>query len=149
MVMGRYRSILALALAFVTAFLVSCGSPAAKAPTTYTTAQIEQIQLYTSGISKMQDRLPELAKLIQEEDWTFIRNFIRGPLGELRIKMSAIERSLLPNAQPQAKEAAKEVSESLESLDEAAQKQNYQAAIRNYAELQRTLNAFLELAPKA
>lgn len=149
MIMKRYRSILALALAFVTAFLVSCGSPAAKVPTTYTAAQIEQIQLYASGISQMQARLPELAKLIQEEDWTFIRNFIRGPLGELRIKMSAIERSLLPNAQPQAKSAGKEVAESLVLIDEAAQKQDYQAAIRSYAGLQRNLNAFLELAPKA
>ena len=148
MLMARYRSILALVLAFVTAFLVSCGSPA-KAPTTYTAAQIEQIQLYASGISQMQDRLPELAKLIQEENWTFIRNFIRGPLGELRFKMSAIERSLLPNAQAQAKEAAKEVAESLQLVDEAAQEQDYQAAIRNYAALQRSLNNFLALAPKA
>lgn len=147
--MARYRSILALALAFVTAFLVSCGSPAAKAPTTYTASQIEQIQLYASGISQMQGRLPELAKLVQEENWTFIRNFIRGPLGDLRIKMSAIERSLLPNAQPQAKSAAKEVAKSLELLDAAAQQQDYPAAIRNYAALQKSLIEFLELAPKA
>lgn len=149
MVMKRFRSVLALALAFVTVFLVSCGSPAAKAPTTYTASQIEEIQLYVSGIEAMKNRLPEVAKLIQDENWTFIRNFIRGPLGELRTKMSNVERRLLPDAREDAKEAEKKVFETLVLMDEAAQKQDYQAAIRNYAALQKNLNAFLDLAPKA
>ncbi len=147
--MQRYRSILALVLAFVTAFLVSCGSPAAKVPPTYTPAQIELIQQYVSSIDRSKNRLPELAKLIQEENWVFVRNFIRGPLGELRANISAVERRLLPNAQAKARETAKEVAESLELLDQAAQVRDYKAAIRDYAALQKNLNAFVELAPKS
>ncbi|HEY9847815.1 MAG TPA: photosystem II protein PsbQ [Leptolyngbyaceae cyanobacterium] len=145
----RYRSILALVLAFVTAFLVSCGSPAAKIPTTYTPAQVELIQQYVSSIDRSKARLPELAKLIQDENWVFVRNFIRGPLGELRANISAVERRLLPNAQAKARETAKEVAESLELLDQAAQVRDYKAAIRDYAALQKNLNAFVELAPKS
>ena len=149
MVMSRYRSILALALAFVTTLLVSCGSPTAKQPPTYTTAQIEQIQQYVSDIQKLGDRLPELAKLIQDENWVFVKNFIRGPLGELRVKMSGIERNLLPDVQPKARETAKELFKALVLIDESAQKRDYQSAIRNYAALQKDLNDFLALTPKA
>ncbi|MCL1474502.1 photosystem II protein PsbQ [Argonema antarcticum] len=147
--MPRYRSFLALVLAFLTAFLVSCGTPEVKKPPTYTTAQSELIQQYVSGIEASRDRLPELAKLVQDENWVFVRNFIRGPLGELRSRIAGVERNLLPDARPKAREAAKELFESLVLIDQAAQNRNYKAAISNYAEIQKNLNAFLALAPKA
>ncbi|MCL1464791.1 photosystem II protein PsbQ [Argonema galeatum] len=147
--MPRYRSFLALVLAFLTAFLVSCGTPEVKKPPTYTPAQIELIGQNVSAIKALRDRLPELAKLVQDENWVFVRNFIRGPLGELRGRISGIERNLLPDARPKAREAAKELYESLVSIDQAAQKRDYKAAIGNYAAIQKNLNAFLDLAPKA
>lgn len=149
MVMTRFRSILAVLLAFVTAFLVSCSSPTAVKPPTYTTAQLEQIQQYVSEIESMRDRLPELAKLIQDENWVFVRNFIRGPLGELRAKMSLVERNLLPKEQPKAREQSKEVFEDLVAIDAAAQDQDYKTAIKSYAAIQKDVNAFLGLTPKA
>lgn len=149
MVMTRYRSFLALVLAFLTAFLVSCGSPVAKTPPTYTAEQTALIQDYVSRIETSRERLPELAKLIQDENWVFVKNFIRGPLGELRSRISVIQRNLLPNAKAKATELAKEVAENLIAIDEAAQKRDYKAAISSYGALQRNIDAFLSLAPGA
>ena len=149
MVMARFRSLLTVVLACVMVFVVSCSGPVATKPPTYTTTQIEQIQGYVSEIEAMRDRLPELATLIQKENWTFVKNFIRGPLGELRTKMSLVERNLLPNDQPQARETSKDLFGDLISIDTAAQEQDYKAAIRSYAKLQKDLSAFLDLAPKA
>lgn len=146
--MARYRSILSLLLAFVTAFLVSCGAPEVKPPT-YTAAQLQAIEKSVSVIEGVRDRLPELAKLIQNENWVFVRNFIHGPLGDLRPKMSLMERNLLPAAQPKAKALGKELFDDLVDIDTAAQNGDYKAAIRSYASLQKDIEAFLQLAPNA
>jgi photosystem II protein PsbQ len=147
--MERFRSILAVLLAFVCAFLVSCSSPTEVKPPTYTEAQIQQIQGYVSGLGKMRDRFPELAKLVQDENWTFVKNFIHGPLGELRAKMSLVERNLLPAEQPAAKAKSKDVFDDLNAIDSAASEQDYKAAIAAYAALQKDIQAFLELAPQS
>ena len=140
---------MAVLLACVTVFLVSCSSPTEVKAPTYTSAKLEQIQKYTSEIEAMRDRLPELAKLIQDENWVFTKNFIRGPLGELRGKMSQVERNLLAKDQPKVKEAAKQVIEDLLSIDAGADAQDYKATIRSYAGLKKDVDAFLELTPKA
>ncbi|HAZ45995.1 MAG TPA: photosystem II protein PsbQ [Cyanobacteria bacterium UBA11369] len=149
MVMGRFRSILAVVLACVTVFLVSCSSATEVKPPTYTSAKLELIGKYTSSIEAMRDRLPELAKLIQDENWVFTKNFIRGPLGELRAKMSQVERNLLPNDQPKAKEVGQQVIEDLIGIDAGAEAQDYKATIRSYAALKKDIDAFLGLTPKA
>ena len=147
---ARFRSLLALTLAFVATVLVSCGgSPTVAKPPTYTPAQIEQIQLYASDLEKVQERLPELAKLIQDGNWVFVKNFIRGPLGELRSKLSYVERNLLPKDKTKARETSKELIQSLILIDEAADGRDYNKAIRNFGVVQRELRSFLELTPQA
>ncbi|MBW4520656.1 MAG: photosystem II protein PsbQ [Scytolyngbya sp. HA4215-MV1] len=147
--MAKYRSILAILLAFVTTLLVSCSSPAKAKPPTYTSAQLEQIQIYQSDINAMQQRLPELATLIQKREWTNVRNFIHGPLGELRSQTSRLIRNLLPNAQPEAEKLAKNIFGRLIKIDFAAESTNYDLAIRSYGELRRDLDAFFQLLPQA
>lgn len=150
MIKARFRSILALTLAFVATVLVSCGgSPTVAKPPTYTPAQVEQIQQYASDLTKVQERLPELAKLIQDGNWIFVKNFIRGPLGELRTKLSFIERNLLPQDKAKAKATSQELIESLILIDEAADSRDYNKAIRNFGVVQRELRSFLELTPQA
>lgn len=147
---ARFRSLLALTLAFVATVLVSCGgSPTVAKPPTYTPAQIEQIQQYASDLEKVQERLPELAKLIQDGNWVFVKNFIRGPLGELRSKLSYVERNLLPQDKTKARETSKELTQSLILIDEAADSRDYNKAIRNFGVVQRELRSFLELTPQA
>lgn len=54
--MARYRSILSFILVIVATFLVSCGGPTtAKAPPTYTTAQIEQVQEYVPKMLSLRE----------------------------------------------------------------------------------------------
>lgn len=147
---ARFRSILALMLAFVATVLVSCGgTPTVKKPPTYTPAQIEQIQRYASDLETVQERLPELAKLIQDENWTFVKNFIRGPLGELRTKISFVERNLLPQDKTKARTTSQELIQGLILIDEAADSRDYKKAIRNFGVVQRELRSFLELTPQA
>jgi photosystem II protein PsbQ len=93
MLMFRFRSILALALAAITVFLVSCsGAPVAKGPL-YSDAQLEQIRVYTAGVDELRDRLLELPAKVQAEDWTEVSSFIHGDLGELRTRMSGLARN--------------------------------------------------------
>lgn len=150
--MVKYRSILSVLLALVLVVLVNLGSVAEAKPVkakTYTVEQLEQIQNYASELSAIRDRLPELAVLIQEQDWIFTRNFIHGPLGELRIKMLNLSRNLLPEAQKEARTVAKAVFDNIVAIDQAAQNRDYAQAIRNYAETVRDFDTFLQLIPKA
>jgi len=148
--MRRNRSILALILAFVAAFMVSCSSPTGfKQPTTYTPTQLEQIQGYVSGIVALRDRMPELATRIENRDWNNVESFIHGPLGDLRMKMSTLARDLLPDAQSGALESARNVFGHLNKIDQAAKDGSYDQAIRNYAEALKDFETFLNLVPKA
>jgi photosystem II protein PsbQ len=151
--MVNFRSVIACILALVTAFLLNVGHAEAakkvKQPPTYTAAQLEQIQVYATDIQAMRDRLPELATLITTRDWTFTRNFIRGPLGELRFQMVNLSRTLLPDAQKGAQTLSKAVFDDLIAIDLAAQDKNYQKAIRGYAETIKDFDAFLALVPEA
>jgi photosystem II protein PsbQ len=151
--MLNYRSVVACILALVTAFLLNVGHAEAakkvKQPPTYTAEQLEQIQAYAAELQTMRDRLPELAPLITRKDWTFTRNFIHGPLGELRIQMQNLSRTLLPDAQKSAQTLAKTVFDDLIAIDQAAQDNNYQVAIRKYASMTKDFDAFLALVPEA
>lgn len=150
--MVKYRSILTAVLAVVMVVLLSFGSVAeakrAAKPQSYTSEQIEQIQDYASQLSAVRDKMPELADLIQKQDWVFVRNFIHGPLGELRSKMTFVAQTLLGDDQKQARATAKAVFDNLVAIDQAAQEKNYKVAIRNYAETLRDFDSFLTLLPK-
>jgi photosystem II protein PsbQ len=144
--MSKYRSILALALAFVFTLLITGTDSAAaatksraKAPT-YSAVQTEQIQGYTNEVGALRDRLTELQDLIQNEKWTFARNFIHGPLGELRAKMISAAKVLAPEPQKQAREASKEVFTALVGIDQAG-------ADRNYGLLLKGLDTFFQALP--
>ncbi len=147
--MSKYRKFLVSFLALIATVLVSCSSPPPVAQvTTYTGEQIAQIQEYVDKISEVRDRLPELQKLIQTEDWIYIRNFIHGPVGDLRVDMVNLTRNLLPKAQPQAQALAKDVFDHLVDIDQAAQTKNYKVAVRNYAQVVKDLDSFFQLIPQ-
>lgn len=150
--MTKYRSILAVIFAVVAVFLIGFSNPATAKPVkklTYTSAQIADIQNYANELATMGNRLPELQDLIQKEDWTFVRNFIHGPLGDIRVKMSLVAGKLLPDAQKQARQVAREVGNDLVAIDQAAEKREYKTAIRYYGETIKDLEAFFQLLPNA
>lgn len=150
--MVKIRSIVSAALALLMVLVMGVGQVEAakvKKPLTYVPEQIEQIQGYATELQAMRDRLPELGLLIQQRDWTFARNLIHGPLGELRIKMQNVSRNLLLDAQPAARTLAKNVFNDLTALDLAAQNSNAGAAQREYSAVVKDFDAFLALVPEA
>ena len=146
--MRRYRSILSLILVIVATFLISCGSPSvAKTPQTYTTAQLQQIQQYLPDIVSLRNRMSEIPIMIQRRDWIDVNNFIHGPLGELRLKMTYVARNLLPKDQESARQTTRQLFDDLVKIEEAAQETNPQAAVRSYEAALADINKFLQLVP--
>ncbi|OLP20399.1 photosystem II protein PsbQ [Leptolyngbya sp. 'hensonii'] len=149
--MVRQRSFLSLILGLILVFVVSLNMPAMaakKSTPTYTAAQLEQIQVYRSNLKAVSDRLPELVPMIEKRQWTDVRDFIHGPMGELRVRMNRLTRSLLPQEQAAATAAAREVFEHLIELDEAALAQSYSKMVRSYGETLRDLNAYFAAVAK-
>ncbi len=145
--MIRIRAILPLILALFATFLVSCGSGVAQAPPTYTPEKVAQIETALVPLKQAQEKLPELAELIADEDWTDIRNFIHGPMGLLRRNMSYVSRQLLEKDQKPANELAKEVFADFEKLDLAAKEQSLVATSASFYKVVEDFDNFLKFIP--
>jgi len=145
--MFKKRSIVAWMMALLVAFLASCGSPTP--PPTYSDAQLEKIEQYTSGIEALRDRMDELQSLIQKEEWVNVDTFIHGPLGDLRSKTSYLTQVLLlPKDKMPVLDAAKAVFEDLEDIDVAAEEANQKQALSEYKKAVSDFDTFLGLVPK-
>ena len=147
--MSLFRPLISLLLVFISVFVVSCGDGSqAKAPT-YSAAQLAQIQTTTKNVTALTDRLPELATMIQKRDWNNVKSFIHGPLGDIRILMSALSKELLPGTKEKALATSKEIFVHFNKIDEAAGNNDYPGAIRNYGEAIKDITTLFNLAPKA
>ena len=80
--------------------------------------------LPAEGFLAARDRLPELATLVNERDWTFTRNLIHGPMQEVGREMLYINQRLLPADRPEAEKLATALKTALAQLDEAARLQD-------------------------
>lgn len=147
-VMKIYRSILALLLAVVTTFLVSCGGPKAALPT-YTPDKLAKIEQLTTSVTALRDKMPFLEEKIQNRNWTDVGTYIHGPLGELRRYVSSLTRELLPADQKAANAAAKDLFASFEKIDVAATKAQSEVARQNYQAALKDFEAFLRTVPQA
>lgn len=147
--MTRPRSIFALMMAFLMAFLVSCSSVEAKIPTTYTAAQVQQIQRYVPPLTELRSRMDTLETFIQKRKWTDIRTYIHGPLGDLRGAMKAVSDSLLPKSQQQAADLTKSLFADLVNLDIAAKDVDYPKVLSSYQKAVKDFDAFLQLIPQS
>ncbi len=150
---SKFRSILALALTFVMVLCVTFVNPAEAKPKkgkpqTYSTEQVAEIQSYAAQVQAMRDRFGELQTLIEKEDYIFARNFIHGPLGELRTKMSFIANDLFPDAKKQAKAATKNLGNALAALDQAGAAKDYKASAKAYTNINRALDEFFSVLPQ-
>ncbi|MGK7921507.1 MAG: photosystem II protein PsbQ [Trichodesmium sp.] len=145
--MFNKRSIVAWMMVLLVAFLTSCGSPTP--PPTYSDAQLEKIEQYTSRIEALRDRMDELEILIQKEDWVNVDTFIHGPLGDLRSKTNYLTQVLLlPKDKTPVLDAAKAVFEDLEDIDVAAEEANQKQALIEYKKAVSDFDTFLGLVPK-
>ena len=127
-------------------FLMS-NAPAIAA-NTYSDVQRSQLEKFKTPLLTAQERMAELGQYVVAEDWTNTRNFIHGPLGELRRYMANVSRNLLPKEQRQSRKQAKELMFHIEQLDGAAQDENARIALREYKETVSELDEFLQLIPQ-
>lgn len=145
--MVKHR-LISLVLALVAVVLVSCGGPSATvAPPTYTQTQLERIQGYVPGILEAHERLSELQEGIQAEDWQEVQAVMRGPLGQMLQDMNSLTRSLLPADQKAARQAARDLFDDFVDIDQAAESQKVEVALRGYGEAVADFNKFMQLLP--
>lgn len=148
--MLKLRSVLALILVVVTTLLVSCSSGQVSAPPpTYTLEKIESIQKFVIPIASARQEMSELKQLIDDKNWTDTRNFIHGPLGQLRRDMSYLSRELLPQDTKQATALIKDLFSDFEELDTEAKAQNSSLALQRYNDAVSDFDAFLKLIPES
>jgi photosystem II protein PsbQ len=141
--MRRYRAVVGVLLAAIATFLVSCGSkPAAVAPT-YTPEKIAQLQTYVDRIEASRERLPELARYIEKDNWVNVDNFTHGPLGQLRTELLRLSSQLLPADQSKAKQLSEDILSHLQNIDEASQNRNYSEATFQLREFTDDIDALL------
>lgn len=146
--MTRQRSILVVVAALLMVFLVNYNALAAKAPTTYSPAQIEQIQRAVPTLTEFRSRLDNLDRFIQQRRWVDVRTYIHGPLGELRAQLRNVAVTLLPQDQKKALELSKSVANDLVNLDSAAKTIDVAKVTSSYQKALSDFDAFLALIPK-
>ena len=85
---------------------------------------MEVIRRNAEGFKNAQERLPDLAKLVNARDRTFTRNLIHGPMQEVGREMSYINQRLLKDDRSEANKLATTLKEALADLDESARLQD-------------------------
>ena len=147
--MKALRSLLMLVVMAIAVLTVGCSSaPKVQGPL-YSAEELAQIGQATLAVEEMQDRLLGIPPLVQKQDWDDVSNYIRGPLGEMRQRMSRLARQLKPDSlQRDAQQVARDVFGHLNEIDQATKDRDSAKAFKNYNEAQRDFNAFLELIPQ-
>lgn len=146
--MRIFRPILSLILVLATTILVSCGSPTASAPPTYTPEKLQKVATYRIPFDIARDRISELGKYIDNEDWVNADSFIHGPLGSIRRDLTYLSKALLPDEQEPALEAAKDIFKHFENIDAAIAANNYKFAIEQYKEVVSDFDSYASLLPQ-
>ena len=136
-----------LALVVVMSFgLVACDSGKAKAAT-LSPEDIAYIERQAEGFLAARDRLPELATLVNEKDWTFTRNVIHGPMQEVGREMLYINQRLLPTERAEANKRADALKAALADLDEAARLQDGNNLSKAYIKVASGFGLYAQVLP--
>ena len=147
--MKIFRSVLSLMLVLVATVLVSCGSPTASAPPTYTPEKLQTIKTYRIPADVALDKMNTLGGFVENEDWVNVKTFIHGPLGLLRRDLRYLSDALLPDDKAQAKELAQDIFASLENLDAAALDKDSKTATSEYKQALADFENYMDLIPDA
>ena len=138
------------AVALVLLLCVGFISPAeakGKAAKTISPEDMAVIRRQAEEFMEAKDRLPELASLVNERDWVFTRNLIRGPMQPLGREMLYINQRLLPQDRKEADKRAAELKTALAELDEAARLQDGSRLTKEYSRVASGFGAYAEIIP--
>jgi photosystem II protein PsbQ len=144
----RFALMLVLTVALGSSLLASEAAAAKKAPTTISPDDMAVITRQAEGFLAARDRLPDLAKLVNEKDWTFTRNLIHGPMQEVSREMLYINKRLLPADRPEAIKRANNLKAALAELDEAARLQDGDALRKSYIKVASGFGLYAQVLPE-
>ena len=105
------------------------------------------IRRQVEGYTAAKERLPELAQLVNQRDWTFTRNLIHGPMQEVGREMLYINQRLLPGDQKEANKLADALKTALAELDEAARLQDGSTLTKEYSRVASGFGSYTEVIP--
>ncbi len=142
------RRLLMLTLAAVLCFgLTACSGAQAKPPS-LSAADIASIERQAEGFLEARNRLPELAGLVNDQNWVFTRNLIHGPMQEVGRQMLYINRLLLPADQAEATKLANQLKTALANLDEAARLQDGDKLRKGYIAVASGFGKYAQILPQ-
>ena len=105
------------------------------------------IERQAEGFLAARDRLPELATLVNEKNWTFTRNLIHGPMQEVGREMLYINQHLLPADRAEATQRANKLKTALAQLDEAATLQDGDKLRKAYIKVASGFGLYAQMLP--
>ena len=141
------RRLGSLALAVLLCFgLAACDGGSRKAAS-LSAEDIAVIERQAEGFLAARDRLPELASLVNERDWTFTRNLIHGPMQEVGREMLYINQRLLPPERAEATQRADALKAALAELDEAARLQDSNKLSKAYIKVASGFGLYAQVLP--
>ena len=105
------------------------------------------IRRQAAAFEATKSRLPDLARLVSDEDWVFTRNLLHGPMQEVGREMSYINQRLDRSERKDADKIARKLKEALADLDEAARLQDGSRLQRSYSNLAASFNAYSDVIP--
>ncbi len=127
--------------------LSACSGSQAKPPS-LSAEDIAAIERQAEGFLAARDRLPELATLVGDRDWTFTRNLLRGPMQEVGRQMSYINQRLLPADRPEADKLASQLKLAMAQLDEAARLQDGEQLRKSYIKVASGFGRYAQILPE-
>ncbi len=127
--------------------LSACSGSQAKPPS-LSAEDIAVIERQAEGFLAARDRLPELATLVGDRDWTFTRNLLRGPMQEVGRQMSYINQRLLPADRPEADKLASQLKLAMAQLDEAARLQDGEQLRKSYIKVASGFGRYAQILPE-
>ncbi|WP_228009210.1 photosystem II protein PsbQ [Cyanobium sp. LEGE 06113] len=137
-----------VALVGVLTFGLSACSGSQAKPPSLSAEDIAVIERQAEGFLAARDRLPELATLVGDRDWTFTRNLLRGPMQEVGRQMSYINQRLLPADRPEAEKLAAQLKQSMAQLDEAARLQDGEQLRKSYIKVASGFGRYAQILPE-
>jgi photosystem II protein PsbQ len=122
-------------------------TPAASYADNLTAGDLAVIRRQAKAFMETEQRLPELASLVSEENWTFTRNLIHGPMQEVGREMLYINQRLDRSQRKEADKIARNLKQALAELDEAARLQDSARLQRSYGAVAAGFDAYSEVIP--
>ena len=147
--LSALRRVAAFCLCLALCFgLAACDGSANAKPATISPEDMAVIRRQVEGFTAARDRLPELAELVQQRDWTFTRNLIHGPMQEVGREMLYINQRLLPQDRAEANKLATSLKDAMADLDEAARLQDSAKLQKAYDDLEDDFANYAAVIPE-